>query len=1045
MQAPELGSSPGPTAVSCRGEVWHRHIMLQQTIDESLYSRQLYVLGHEAMKQMSVSNVLIVGLRGLGAEIAKNIALAGVKSVTLYDPNPVSVEDLSSQFFLRPSDVGKAGVTRASATAARLAELNAYVPIKVLDVATLDKETLLQYKVVVLTHANLSEQLRINDITHDSGTHFIAADVRGLFGTVFNDFGSHFVCKDTTGEQPHHGMVVSVTKDKEGLVTTLDETRHGLEDGDYVTFAEVQGMVELNGIEPRRVTVKGPYTFTIGDTTSFSDYTTSGVFKQVKQPKELVFKSLRESQKNPECLISDFGKMDRPPILHVAFEALSQFEEKHQRSPRARNDEDAEAVLALALPLLQARGQALEGEEATKLAHWLIKELAYQATGDLCPMSALVGGFTAQEVLKACSGKFHPLQQHMYLDALEALPHNIRKLPESEFAPTGTRYDGQISVLGKSFQERIANTREFLVGSGAIGCEMLKNWSMMGLATGPNGQIFVTDLDTIEKSNLNRQFLFRPKDVGKFKAETAAAAVAEMNPDLQGKIKTFDQRVGPETESMYGDEFFAGIDGVTNALDNVQARLYMDSRCVYYRKPLLESGTLGTKANTQVVVPDLTESYASSQDPPEKSIPVCTLKNFPNQIEHTIQWAREQFDALFEKPAANVNQYLSQADYLASLQSAGDSGFKHQVEEIKTYLVDERPQSFDACIVWARKKFEENYVNMIKQLVFNLPPDAKTTTGQPFWSGPKRAPTPLVFNPQDELHVAYIVAAANLHAFNYGLHGSNDAAYIAKVAVQADVPVFTPREAHVQVNDNDPVPSDEGNAAEEQANVEELVASLPTPSSLAGYRLHPAEFEKDDDSNHHMDFITAASNLRATNYQITPVDRYTTKGIAGKIIPAIATTTALATGLVNIEMYKLLDDKKDIEAYSNAFVNLALPFIAFSDPIAAPKNKYNDTEWTLWSRFEVDDMTLQEFIQYFHDQHGLDITLVSGALAMLYADFMPPKKKEERLAMKMSTLVETVSKKPIESHVSHLTVEIMCDDRNGEDVEVPSVTIRLHK
>lgn len=63
----------------------------------------------------------------------------------------------------------------------------------------------------------------------------------------------------------------------------------------------------------------------------------------------------------------------------------------------------------------------------------------------------------------------------------------------------------------------------------------------------------------------------------------------------------------------------------------------MDRRCVYYRKPLLESGTLGTKGNIQVVIPFLTESYSSSQDPPEKSIPICTLKNFPNAIEHTLQ------------------------------------------------------------------------------------------------------------------------------------------------------------------------------------------------------------------------------------------------------------------------------------------------------------------------------------------------------------------------------------------------------------------------
>src|SRR4051794_1679188 len=134
-----------------------------------------------------------------------------------------------------------------------------------------------------------------------------------------------------------------------------------------------------------------------------------------------------------------------------------------------------------------------------------------------------------------------------------------------------------------------------------------------------------------------------------------------MNPETKGKVIAHQDRVGVETENVYNDGFFDHLDGVTNALDNVDARKqlicrrnddliyinlffeflgkYMDRRCVYFRKPLLESGTLGTKGNTQVVIPYLTESYSSSQDPPEKAIPICTLKNFPNAIEHTIQWA----------------------------------------------------------------------------------------------------------------------------------------------------------------------------------------------------------------------------------------------------------------------------------------------------------------------------------------------------------------------------------------------------------------------
>ncbi|TFK68587.1 ubiquitin-activating enzyme E1 [Pluteus cervinus] len=698
----------------------------EATIDEFLYSRQLYVLGHEAMKPMAASDVLIVGMRGLGVEIAKDIALAGVKSVTIYDPEPVTVHDLSSQFFLRKEDIGK---PRAAATISRLAELNAYVPIR-------------------------------------------------LFGSVFNDFGPKFTCHDPTGETPLAGMIVSVAKDSEGLVTCLDETRHGLEDGDYVTFTEVQGMEQLNGCAPRKVSVKGPYTFTIGDTQNLSDYTAGGIFTQVKMPKTIKFKPLRESLQEPEFFFTDFAKFDRPATLHAGFQALSQFQATHRRLPRPRNAEDAAVVVSPAKKL------------NADIDEKIITELSFQATGDIALVVAVIGAFVAQE--------------HLYFDSLESLPAELPT--EAECQPVGSRYDGQVAVVGKRFQEKIGNHRQFLVGSGAIGCEMLKNWSMIGLATGSEGVIHVTDLDTIEKSNLNRQFLFRPKDLGKFKSEVAAAAVSAMNPDLKGNILPKQEPVGGTTEEIYGDAFFDGIDGVTNALDNIKARLYMDQRCVFYRKPLLESGTLGTKGNTQVVIPDLTESYASSQDPPEKETPSCTIKNFPNAINHTIEWSRTQFDNLFIKPAQAVNAYLSDPNYLENtLKYSGQH--KEQIEQLHDYLVGSKPLTFDECIIWARLQFERDYNNEIQQLLFSLPKDALTSTGQPFWSGPKRAPDPLTFSSSDPVHLEYIIAAANLHAFNYGLRGETDPAIFRKIADTVIVPEFTPRGGvKVQVNENEPVP-----------------------------------------------------------------------------------------------------------------------------------------------------------------------------------------------------------------------------------------------
>jgi ubiquitin-activating enzyme E1 len=95
-----------------------------------------------------------------------------------------------------------------------------------------------------------------------------------------------FICS-----KPLHNILTNHGQDAEGLVTCLDETRHGLEDGDFVTFSEVQGMTELNGCEPRKVSVKGPYTFTIGDTSSLGTYRTGGIFTQVKMPKIIDFVS----------------------------------------------------------------------------------------------------------------------------------------------------------------------------------------------------------------------------------------------------------------------------------------------------------------------------------------------------------------------------------------------------------------------------------------------------------------------------------------------------------------------------------------------------------------------------------------------------------------------------------------------------------------------------------------------------------------------------------------------------------------------------------
>ncbi|XP_064155839.1 ubiquitin-like modifier-activating enzyme 1 [Anguilla rostrata] len=1008
-------------------------------IDEGLYSRQLYVLGHDAMKRMQNSNVLISGMRGLGVEIAKNVILGGVKSVTVHDQGAAEWRDLSSQFYLREGDLGQ---NRAEASQPRLAELNSYVPVTAYT-GPLTDDFLSAFQVVVLTNSGLEEQLRIGEQCHSKGVKLVVADTRGLFGQLFCDFGD-MVVYDTNGEQPLSTMVSMVTKDSVGVVTCLDEARHGFESGDHVTFSEVQGMTELNGCKPKEIKVLGPYTFSIGDTSELSQYVRGGIVSQVKMPKEMSFKSLSASMSAPEFVLTDFAKFERPGQLHVGFQALHAFQDKHGRLPKPWNQADADELVGLANTVNASQS---DGAKLEQLDEGLLRKLAYLAAGDLAPVNAFIGGLAAQEVMKACTGKFMPIVQWLYFDALECLPEaDGATLSEEECAPRNGRYDGQIAVFGTRLQDELAKQRYFLVGAGAIGCELLKNFAMIGLASG-EGEVIVTDMDTIEKSNLNRQFLFRPSDVTRMKSETAAAAVRQMNPSI--RITGHQNRVGPDTEKVYDDEFLEGLHGVANALDNVDARMYMDRRCVYYRKPLLESGTLGTKGNVQVVIPFLTESYSSSQDPPEKSIPICTLKNFPNAIEHTLQWARDEFEGLFKQPAENAMQYLTDPKFMERTLKLPGAQPLEVLEAVHRSLVVERPRDWADCVAWARNHWQCQYSNNIRQLLHNFPPEQLTSSGAPFWSGPKRCPHPLEFSTSNDLHMDYVLSAASLFAQTYGIAPCRDRAALARLLNEVDVPVFTPRSGvKIHVSDQE---LQSANASVDDSRLEELKSQLPSTEAATQIRLFPAEFEKDDDTNFHMDFIVAASNLRAENYDIPPADRHKSKLIAGKIIPAIATTTAAVVGLVCLELLKLVQGHRRLESYKNGFMNLALPFFAFSEPIAAPKHKYYETEWTLWDRFEVrgvqpsgEEMTLRQFLDYFKNEHKLEITMLSQGVSMLYSFFMPAAKLKERLEMPMTEIVTKVSKKKLGKHIGALVFELCCNDDTDEDVEVPYVryTIR---
>ena len=179
-------------------------------------------------------------------------------------------------------------------------------------------------------------------------------------------------------------------------------------------------MVELNGCAPRAVHVLGPQQFTIGDTSSLSPYESFGWCTQVKQPKTLRFLELRKANRRPADLsITDFGKLDHAIALHVAVLTLDRFIEQVGHVPRPWNDEDAGIFVQLA----QEVNQSIDADlRPAGLNETVLKTFAMTCCGEICPITAAFGGIAGQEVLKACSGKFAPIQQFLYYDAFEALP-----------------------------------------------------------------------------------------------------------------------------------------------------------------------------------------------------------------------------------------------------------------------------------------------------------------------------------------------------------------------------------------------------------------------------------------------------------------------------------------------------------------------------------------------------------------------------------------------------------------------------------------------
>jgi len=805
-------------------------------------------------------------------------------------------------------------------------------------------------------------------------------------------------------------MLDCISNEEEGTVKALKGSRHNLQDKDVIILKEVVGMAGINGTK-HTVKVINPETFKIGNTKQFSPYERNGVARLVKQTITQKHVPMREAiEKDPpydKSLIEmDSDKIKMVPFIHNTLRAIDKFIILNNRSPKPWNVEDNAIIIKYVSDLMKVEDNTL------------IEIMASTYTGTFNPLASFVGGLVAQEAVKGMTQKYTPINQLMYYNSLEIAPKIVSKdtIQTERLLEDSDRYSRLRTCIGNTLLTKLQQSKIFVVGMGAIGCELLKNYSMCGIGTGKGGQIITTDPDVIETSNLNRQFLFREKHLRKPKSVTAAAVACTMNPELKGHITARLDKLCDDTMHIYSDKFYSELNAVTNALDNVEARRFIDMRCVANRTPLIESGTLGPKGHVQVVIPMKTESYRTGNDPQENvEIPHCTLKMFPEETLHCVEWARDKFGRLFTQNPESLTLAL---DKMSAVSSQEIKAAKDAIRMLK-----KKPENFSDCIAWARMKFQLYFVNNIKQLMYVYPLTAKTKDGRLFWTLPKRPPKELKFDPKNAVHASFIMSAACLRAKIFGItipenpRSDEFKNACADKAALIKLSEYIPNESKASTISKqvEKVGEDSKETEEPQLDGEALLKELQQiVGSLKEYKkgaiiAKPEQFEKDFDANFHIDFIYAMANCRAQNYSLEEMSWINVKIKAGRIVAALATTTAVIAGLQTIELVKLIKSLTVAE-HRNVFVNLALPLCQMSEPGIAPVTQLKEgLKVTLWDRWEVKAETLGDLLKILEQTYGLKPKdVMVGPIPVYLAAIMDKAEKKDEKEQLLKTKIKEV-------------------------------------
>ncbi|KAG1456510.1 hypothetical protein G6F56_006814 [Rhizopus delemar] len=372
-------------------------------------------------------------------------------------------------------------------------------------------------------------------------------------------------------------------------------------------------------------------------------------------------------------------------------------------------------------------------------------------------------------------------------------------------------------VFGEHLYNKVTNSNILLVGAGGIGCELLKNLVMSGFRN-----IQVIDLDTIDISNLNRQFLFQRQHVKKSKAHVAKESALKFNPSvnitsLQANIK----------DAQFNVQWYKQFTMVLNALDNLAADT-----------PLVESGTQGYLGQAYVIKKDETECFDCQPKPTPTTYPVCTIRSTPSAPIHCIVWAKNfLFSQLFGDSEEDVFQPDTTQENAKELEALA-----RESEELKNI------KSSAGSPDYAKKVFEKVFNTDIYRLL----------SMDSMWKN-RTKPTPLSYDTLEES------LKENMECEEQEAQGLPD----QKVwSLEENFLAF--KQSAIKLSSR---------LLEEKEKDQSAILS----------------FDKDDEDA--IEFVTAASNLRAHIFTIATKSLFDVKSMAGNIIPAIATTNAVIAGV----------------------------------------------------------------------------------------------------------------------------------------------------